>query len=95
MIFNWDTNLSDKEFLVYANNPESSFFAEFAVRVLAMAPYEEVFKKYISLDIFMNKWESVLKAEMQRNFLFSGQVQFWDEVWNFCRIKSAKHLNTC
>lgn len=87
MIFNWDTNLTDREFLDYANNPESPFFTRFAVRVLAMMPYEEVFKKYLSLKVFVDNWKSVLKPEMKRNNLFSGQVDFWDEVWSFCKAK--------
>ncbi len=94
MIFNWDTNLTDKEFLTYTNNPESPFFVEFAIRVLAMSPYREVFRKYLSVKVFIDNWKSVLEPAMKRNFLFSGQVDFWNEVWNFCKNRKLKNYST-
>jgi len=79
----WDVNIPDGELRVILKDQNNKHFVWAASRVLSRARFWDVFRKYLSSEMFLRIWPE-MKDRLRVDPIGAGRIDFWD--WVYTRL---------
>jgi len=83
----WDVNIQDAELKAILKDRNNKHFFWAASRVLSRARFWDVFKRYISCEMFLRIWPE-MKEPLRMDPIGAGRIDFWD--WVYTKLKENR-----